>query len=140
MNYRTKWVATGLVLALMTAVAVPTASQAGTLSIYNKECTHRKGLGKKKNWITVQIKGDPGCTKKDVRVSKGETKVINLIETTTTYSGFLGKKEETDEYTCKYKHLAKGAPVAYKDVAGDEDSSVTCTKSGWFNSCECTKD
>ncbi len=140
MDNRMKLTALALAAVLVITAVAPMAAQAGTLSIYNKECTHRKGLGKKKNWITVKIKGDPGCTEKDVRVAKGETKVIELIETTTTYSGFLGKKEETDEYTCKYKHSAKGAPVAYKDVAGDEDSSVTCTKSGWFNSCECVED
>ena len=140
MDNRMKWTALALAAVLVITAVAPMAAQAGTLTIYNDNCTHRKGLGKKKNWITVKVKGDPGCTKKDVHVSKGETKVVNLIETTTTYSGLFGKKEKTDEYTCKYSHRAKGHPQGYKNVKGDEDSRVTCKKGGAFNACQCLKD
>lgn len=139
MNNCMKLTALALASALMITAVAPTAAHAGTLTIYNKECTHRDGL-KKKNWVTVKVKGDPKCTNKKVQVSKGGTRVVDLIETTTTASGFLGKHEEVEEYTCKYYHRAKGSPTGYNDVKGDEDSRVTCKKSGLFKSCECIKD
>lgn len=138
MNKRIKFIFYILMSVLMLAVVVPQATHAGTVSIYNKNCTHTKGLYRKK-WVTVHVRGYQGCTNTKVQVRKGSTKVVNLIPTSDKYVDEDGSVYYGPERTCKYKHEAKGTLGGKRRVSGKENSSVTC-KRDWARVCQCTKD
>ena len=123
-----KLTAIGLMSALLIAVAMPMAAHAGTLTIYNKNCTHLKGLKRKKS-VTVKVTADVGCTNTKVKVKTGQSKTISLT--------VRDKKGDI----CEYHHYAKGTGASWppKDVMGDEVSSVTC-KRDWARVCQCKKD
>ena len=121
----------GLVSALLITTTMPMAAHAGTLTIYNENCTHLKGLKRKKS-VTVTVKAgitNGGCTYTKVKVKTGQSKTISLTE----------RDRQGD--ICKYRHNAKGTGITDppKDVKGDEVSSVTC-KRDWARVCQCRKD
>lgn len=120
--------ATSLILA---TIAAPAPVQAGTMTIYNKNCTHTKGF-KRKNWVTVYVYGPRKCTNKTLRINKGQSKTIELKEE------YLSSGAEK-YFPCRYNHEAKGTAFGKNDVYGDKHSSVTC-KRDWARVCQCTKD
>ena len=130
MTGHVKSIARGLV-AMLVITAAPIVAHAGTLTIYNDNCTTLKGL-KKKNWVKVHVDTiQPGGTNVWVKVRKGESETIWLIE---EYE-FLG-----NTYTYYYVHEAQGTTGGDNDVSGREHSSVTCRKGSWFGICQCLKD
>ena len=118
----------GLVSALMITTIAPITVQAGTLTIYNKDCTHGKGF-KKKKWVSVHVydKKNKECTDTYVHVNENNSKTVSLIE------------ETNNDTSCYYKHEAKGTIIGSRDIPGYLNSSVTCKKD-WANVCQCTKD
>lgn len=129
MNTHKKMITCALVSALLMFIAVPSATQAGTLTIYNKNCT------KTKNWrtvkrVTVRVhtgNTKDGCTNTKVTVHQNHSKTVELIE----------KNDEGGD--CKYGHEAMGTVYGKFKVRGDKNSSVTC-KRDWAKVCQCTKD
>lgn len=127
MNNRIKLIACALASVLAMTIATPMTAHAGTLTIYNKNCTKLKGFKQVKR-VTVHVY-DPdtvGCTKTDVTVHKGSAKKI-----------WLEPGSRTNP--CKYKHEAKGLILGKTDVHGSKNSSVTCEKDP-DKICQCTKD
>ena len=119
-----------LLSTLMIAITVPMTAQAGTLTIYNQNCT-KTYKGKIVKRITVHVfNGDTHCTRKKVTVHQHESVTVMLREVPTNYE---------DGHCGKYAHEAMGTAGGKHDVHADEDSSVTC-KRDWAHVCQCTKD
>lgn len=130
MTRHVKSIARSLVAMLIIAAA-PIVTHAGTLTIYNDNCTTLQGL-QTKNWVKVHVDTiQPGGTNTWVKVDKGESKTIGLIEEYWFYGNW---------YTYYYVHEAQGTTGGDNDVSGKEDSSVTCRKGSWFGICQCLKD
>ena len=118
----------GLVSALLITTTMPMSAQAGTLTIYNENCTHLKGLVRKK-FTTVYVDASEahGCTDTKVQVKTGQSKTIELVA--------RNKNGET----CKYNHNAEGVVGGKYDIKAEDFSSVTC-KRDWARVCQCKKD
>ena len=121
-----------LVSALLIAIATPVAAYAGTLTVYNDNCTKTVSRSTTKR-VTVNVspqKGyrGAGCTDTYFTVSQGNSKTIELEE-----------RSADERYPCKYAHEARGTALGKHDVRGDSDSTVTCRKD-WASVCQCTKD
>ena len=118
----------GLVSALLITIAMPMAAHAGTMTIYNKNCTHLKGL-KRKKFVSVYVNAQEshGCTSTLVQVKTGQSKTVALVA-----------QNEKGE-TCKYRHVAKGVIMGDFDVKAEDFSSVTC-KRNLARVCKCIKD
>ena len=132
MNTHIKLITCAFMSMLMMAIAAPMTVQAGTLTIYNKNCTKTVGLSTKKR-VMVNVspqKGykGAGCTDTYLTVSQKHSKTIELIERTAD-----------ERYPCQYAHEARGTVLGKHDVRGDSDSYVTCEKD-WAQVCQCTKD
>ena len=130
MNTRIKLTAFGLISMLLIVIAAPLTAQAGTMTIYNKNCTKTYNFATKQR-VTVKIKSKnsyKGCTKKKVTIHKGQSRTIELAET-----GLAG------DYCGKYSHQAIGTSRGKRDVSPYQDSHVTC-KRDWARVCQCTKD
>lgn len=128
MNKPMKTITLSFIFALMAiTVAAPLSAQTeGTLTIYNKNCKTLKGL-KKVRRVTVHVYdllGLKKCTNKKVTVGIGQSKTITLQETRKS-----GK-------TCVYTAEAMGTYGSRFNIAGDQDSRVTCRRS---NVCICDK-
>ena len=121
----------GLLSALTIALAAPVTAQAGTLTVYNQNCTTQKGIEIHKQ-VTVRIdsKSGAGCTNKPVDVAQGQSKTIELVA------------RDKDGNACgKYRHQAVGMLQGQQgryDVDGDKNSSVICKKDRSV-SCRCNK-
>ena len=130
MNKRMKLTTFGLVPALLIAMAAPLTVQAGTLTIYNDNCTKTANFATKKR-VKVDIDGreaNKGCTDVTVTVHQGHSRVIHL------------ETKGNDDGPCgKYRHEARGVAFGKFDVWGSDDSHVTC-KRDWARVCQCTKD
>ena len=128
------------VSALLLFSTTPEVSYAGTMAIYNKNCSKRLLGIKEVNRITVAIDGYPGCTHTEVTVNQGITRTVTLAETTDKFSGGRGS---TSSNSCRYTHEAIGTGIGRvgteMDVEGDQFSSVTCKKD-WIGDCQCIKD
>lgn len=113
----------------ITTVA-PMTAHAGTLTIYNKNCTKRAGFIKKQR-VTVHVfskNSDDGCTNEWVTVHKGESETIEILA-----------KDKNGKNCSKYTHEATGTVFNDYDISGFRNSSVTCKKD-WAKICQCTKD
>ena len=124
---RMKLAIPGLVSALLITTTMPMAAHAGNVTIYNKNCTHLKGL-KRKKFVTVYIYArEDYCTDTKVQVKTGQSKTIALVA-----------QNEKGE-TCKYIHVAKGIIGGAYNVKAEDFSSVTC-KRDFARVCRCKKD
>lgn len=136
MNKCIKLVACVFISVLTVAVIVPTTAQAGTLTIYNKNCTKTINF-KKYNRVTVHVyqkdHTDEGCTNTHVTVNKKSSKTIELVPY------YYKNGQWQDPRNCKYKHEAHGTVAGKEDVHGNENASVTCKKDR-IGVCQCTKD
>ena len=126
-----KLAALALVSALTIAIAVPLTAQAGTLTIFNKNCTMNIGFDIDER-ITVNVDSETGagCTKTSVDVARGYARTIELAT------------KDSDGNACgKYRHKVigtfKGQQGRY-DIDGDKDSWMTCKKDRSV-SCQCVK-
>ena len=120
----------GILSALIIAVTLPMTAHAGSLSIYNKNCTQVENFVTKKH-VTVHVYSSwdyTGCTREWVVVPRGHTKTIELVPD----SGY-------GQRCGNYAHEAKGTVGGHYNVHGDEVASVTC-KRDWAWVCQCTKD
>lgn len=128
MNSAMKFTALGLISMLLIAITVPTTTYAaGTLTIYNKNCTRLKGF-KKKHEVKVHVfTNEIGCRDIHVTVKKGDYKTIGL------------KEHGTYEDCGKYHHEATGTTAGKADVHPNETSWVTCLKDA-VGLCHCLKD
>ena len=131
MTGHTKPAALVLASALAIAIAAPLTAQAGTLTIFNQNCTSQKGFETHKRvTVTIDSKGGAGCTKTSVNVTQGQSKTVQLAA------------KDNDGNACgKYSHRAVGMLLGQQggyDVDGDKDSSVTCKKDRSV-SCRCVK-
>lgn len=137
MNNCMKLTTLGLVSALMLAIAAPSPAHAGTLSIYNRDCTKFAGFKRHKR-VTVHVDGPPGCTDTKVNVAIGSTRTINLVQTTdkARSGAFIIKVKE---YECTYTHEASGTVGGKQNIHGKQNSKVTCEKDRG-GVCQCTKD
>ena len=137
MRTLTKSTLLALASALMTvAIAAPMMAQAGTLTIYNEDCTYRKGF-KKKKAVYVEVvprhqEARDQCTDTKVRVKQGYPRTIALVE--------RHKDKGKRSHPCYYRHKAEGVPwgASKADVRGDEHSRVGC-KEDALGVCHCTK-
>lgn len=103
-------------------------AHAGTLTIYNKNCTKLVWF-KQKNHVTVKVYDKMmGCTDTKVNVHKGSRETIWLEP-----KGDNGRE-------CMYRHRPTGLLGGKADVAGHRNSSVTCERKDADNACWCTKD
>ena len=118
----------GLVATLLTATVAPLTAHAGNVTIYNENCTHLKGL-KRKKFVTVYVDASEahGCTDTKVQVKKGHSKTIELVA------------RNKNGITCKYNHNAEGVVGGKYDIKAEEFSSVTC-KRDRARVCQCKKD
>lgn len=133
--------ALGLVSALTIAVAVPLTAQAGTLTIFNKNCTMNIGLMNigldideriTVNMIRVNIDSETGadCTKRSVDVRLGYAKTIELAA-----------KGQDGSACGKYRYKVVGAlknQQSSYDIDSGKDSWITC-KTDLSLSCQCVK-
>lgn len=131
MNKHMKLTTLGLVSALMVAIAAPMTAQAGTMTIFNANCTTQKGLDLYKQIkVNIDSKGGEGCTDKTVKVHTGQSKTVQLAA------------QDKNGNTCgKYRHDAVGVMQNRQDkydVDGDKDSTVICKKDRSV-SCKCRK-
>ena len=119
-----------LALTIVITTATPLTAQAGSLTIFNKNCTKTSNWATKKR-ITVYInssKDNDGCTDTKVTVRKGHSKTIQIAAT------------DIDGNSCgKYNHKAGGTIWGKYDIRGSKDSRVTCKKD-WLGVCQCEKD
>ena len=141
MHKRIQLIACGFLSALIIAMAVPVTTNAGTLTIYNENCTHLKGFKRKKS-VTVHVFAQDDCdTNTKVTVRQGSSKTITLDDyyNEKDHMSKDGKIVKGDPTTCKYAYEARGTVSFTRDVRGDRDSSVTC-KRDWARVCQCTKD
>ena len=132
MNKPMKIITLGFIFALMTIVInAPMTAQAGTLTIYNKNCTTLKVLKKVKR-VTVHVFDDwfIKCTDKKVTVGIGQSKTITLKETGYTTKGRWK--------ACRYSAEPMGTSEGPSGLPGDEDLHITCKKGGLW--CGCFKD
>ena len=128
-NYM-KLIICAFVSMLAITTVAPMTAHAGTLTIYNKNCTKRAGFIKKQR-VTVHVfskNSDDGCTNEWVVVHRGHTETIELVPD----SGY-------GQRCGHYMHEAKGTVGGKYDVHGDETASITC-KRDWAWVCQCTKD
>lgn len=122
-----KLTALGLLSALLMATAMPMTANAGTLTIYNHNCTHLKWFKRKKS-VTVHVYTHADkCTDTKVQVKTGQSKTIQLLE-----DGLV-------EQCHRYAHEAIGTVGGKFDINPREPSSVTCKRDG-ARVCQCTKD
>ena len=125
--------------ALAAALALPATAplaHAGTLTIHNENCTKNIGFKKRKR-VTVHVWGQEECdTDKKVTIDQGESKTIELDDHFKT-SGSVYEEGVVKE--CKYGHEAMGTVSFKHDVAGSQDSHVTCKKDR-IGVCQCRKD
>ena len=120
----------GLLSALLIVIATPLTAQAGTLTIFNKNCTKTADFATKKR-VAVHVdtkRGYYGCTDIYTTVHKGHSKTIQLAE-----------QADEGQDCGNYRHEAAGTIKGKFDVPADGDSHVTCKKD-WLNVCQCTKD
>ena len=129
MSKRIKLIASGFVSALTIIIATSMPAQAGTLTIFNKNCTKTYNFATKKRVkVRIYANGSEGCTQKRVTVHQGRPKTIELME------------QNIDGDDCgKYAHEAIGTVMGKYDAPADEDTHVTCKKD-WAAVCQCTKD
>ena len=106
-------------------------AQAGTLTIYNKNCTKTHNFATKKR-VKVHVYGklESGCTTREVTVRQGQSRTLDLVP---TYKDNGLKKD------CFYFHEANGTVGGKQDVNGTRDSHVTCKKD-WAHVCQCKLD
>ena len=134
MSKQMKMIACILVSAVMlSAVALP--AQAGSVTIYNENCT-KQSHGKRVKHVKVHVFGQKGksCTDTHVTVHQGESETVQLK------AQYRGSGVESNTlYPCKYKHEAQGTVGGKRHVLGSEHSTVTC-KRDWARVCQCTKD
>ena len=120
----------GLISVLLAALAAPLAARAGTMTIYNKNCTKTANFATKQR-VTVIIsskKDGEGCTSGRVTVHRGHSRVVPIAAT------------DKDGNECgKYRHEAHLTILGEYDVSEHGDSHVTCKKD-WLGVCQCTKD
>ena len=130
MKSRGKLTVRGFVSAVTIAAATPMAVHAGSMTIYNENCTKFTGLKTRKR-VTVLIdssKNNEGCTDTYVTVSKHKSKTVELAA-----NGIDGD-------SCgKYSHEARGTAFGKYDAPGNKHTRVTCKKD-WADVCQCTKD
>ena len=119
--------------ALMITVAASLPVQAGTMTIYNKNCTKTSNFSTKKR-VSLHVYSSTifsDCTNIKVTVHQGHTKTVELVEQVL---------DGGDWWSCeKYAHEAMGTVFGGWDVRGDRDTSVTCKKD-WLGVCQCDKD
>ncbi|MFN3232039.1 MAG: hypothetical protein ACE363_07740 [Alphaproteobacteria bacterium] len=115
------------------AASVPPA-HAGSVTVYNHDCSTHNALGNTEVhvWAPNEDGGitDRSCTDHVVIVAPG------------TYAATLDLESHGYEnQVCKYSHLARGMTGDQKhaDVDGREDSCVTCRKEGFLKLCRCKK-
>ena len=123
--------ALGFVSALTIAVAVPLTAQAGTLTIFNKNCTMNIDSDIHDR-ITVNIDSETGagCTERSVDVPRSYAKTIELAA-----------KGEDGSACGKYRYKVVGAlknQQSSYDIDGGKDSWMTCKKDRSFG-CQCVK-
>ena len=123
--------ALGFVSALTIAVAVPLTAQAGTLTIFNKNCTMNIDSDIHER-ITVNIDSESGagCTERSVDVPRSYAKTIELAA-----------KGEDGSACGKYRYKVVGAlqdQQSSYDIDGGKDSWMTCKKDR-SSSCQCVK-
>ena len=126
-----KLTALRLVSALTIAVAVPLTAQAGTLTIFNKNCTMNIGSDIHER-ITVNIDSETGagCTERSVDVPRSYAKTIELAA-----------KGQDGSACGKYRYKVVGAlkdQQSSYDVDGGKDSWITCKEDRSFG-CHCVK-
>ena len=130
MKLTTLGLVSALTFAVVIMMATPLTAHAGSMSIYNKNCTQVENFVKKKQ-VTVHVYsslGYTGCTNEWVVVHRGHTETIELVPD----SGY-------GQRCGHYMHEAKGTVGGKYDVHGDETASITC-KRDWAWVCQCTKD
>ncbi len=124
-----------LVSAVMLST-VTSPAQAGSVTIYNDNCT-KTYKGKKVKRVTVTVKGRTGsnCTEETRTIHQGESTTIQLqakYHPSRTNGG--GVRE------CEYTHKASGVWNGSRNVKGTEHSEVVCKKAkGLFRTCQCKK-
>ncbi len=130
MNRRIKSINCSLIATLLIAAAAPMMAHAGTMTIYNDNCTTLVWLTKR-NWVKVHIDTiQPGGTNTWVTLNKGESKTVSVKSKYTAFG---------NTYTYYYTHEAKGTTGGDNDASGAKDTSVTCRK-GVMGVCQCLLD
>ena len=120
----------GFVSALLIAIAAPMSTYAGTITIYNKNCTKTYNFATKKR-VKVHVFSTRGCTEETVTVRQGHYRTVEIAP--------MYKFNDVWKSCGDYAHEAVGT-VAFKyDAPGDGHTDVTCKKD-WLNVCQCTKD
>lgn len=129
MTGRMKFIICGVVAMLMLCNVMPPTAQAGTVTIYNKNCHKLKGFKYYKR-VTVNIFNKfKGCTGYRVTVKQGRSKVVYLRELSTVDNGPCSS----------YAHEANGTVGGHYDAPADGHTHVTC-KRDWADVCQCKKD
>lgn len=132
MSKRVKLNSLTFVSALIVAIAMPLTAHAGSLTIYNKNCTKTANFTTKKR-ITLHVypqdhRDEVGCTNEWITVHKGSSRTIEI------------SKYSMGGLDCgKYRHEAAGTAFGHFDVDAGKDSHVTCKKDR-LGVCQCTKD
>ena len=113
---------------LLATLALP--AHAGTVTIYNENCTKTYNFSTKKR-VRVRVHS-PHCTDKKVSVRQGHSETVVVQEKYKTRVGGW--------FNCEgYRHEAMGTKWGKPDAPPDGDTHVTCKKD-WLGVCQCTKD
>ena len=135
MSRQLKMIACILVSAVMLSM-VTLPAQAGSVTIYNVDCT-KTYKGKKVKRVTVHVRGRRGsnCTEEYLTIHQGESRTIQL-QAKYRPSGSNG----SGVHVCVYKHQASGTTNGTFEIKGTEHSEVYCKKAnGFFHTCQCHK-